>query len=435
MLASGVPNPTAHRGKPRRHRSYQADGAEHQRVRDQLADFDDTWRPIRNYLHWERHCFDIPICASLRSLFDAIDGVDKLSEDIGGMARATDRIDMIQPQLLAQLPQLIATMQTVKTLAQTLASTFSALVTQMEDMTRNSTQMGQALDGSKNDDSFYLPPEAFQNPDFQRGLTLFLSPDGASARFVITHMGDPATAEGISHIDKIMLTADEAVKGTPLQAAHIYLAGTAATFKDIHEGTTYDLMIVVVAALCLIFIIMLGITRSPVASAVIVGTVALSLGSAFGLSVLIWQHILHMPLHWLVLPMAIIVMLAVGSDYNLLLVARFREEIGAGLKTGMIRSMASTGRVVTTAGLVFAFTMGSMLFSDLRVVGQIGTTIMIGLLFDTLVVRSFMMPAVGTLLGRWFWWPRPLAGQTRKPQMVSQRLTGVGSAKGAALLQ
>lgn len=199
MLASGVPNPTAHRGKPRRHRSYQADGAEHQRVRDQLADFDDTWRPIRNYLHWERHCFDIPICASLRSLFDAIDGVDKLSEDIGGMARATDRIDMIQPQLLAQLPQLIATMQTVKTLAQTLASTFSALVTQMEDMTRNSTQMGQALDGSKNDDSFYLPPEAFQNPDFQRGLTLFLSPDGASARFVITHMGDPATAEG-SHI-------------------------------------------------------------------------------------------------------------------------------------------------------------------------------------------------------------------------------------------
>lgn len=87
---------------------------------------------------------------------------------------------------------------------------------------------------------------------------------------------------------------------------------------------------------------MLGITRSVVASAVIVGTVALSLGSAFGLSVLIWQHILHMPLHWLVLPMAIIVMLAVGSDYNLLLIARFQEEIRAGLKTGMIRAMAGT---------------------------------------------------------------------------------------------
>lgn len=161
--------------------------------------------------------------------------------------------------------------------------------------------------------------------------------------------------------------------------------------------------------------IMLAITGSVVASAVIVGTVTISLGSSFGLSVLIWQHLLHMPLHWLVLAMAIIVMLAVGSDYNLLLAARFREEIGAGLKTGMIRSMGSTGGVVTTAGLAFAFTMGAMGTSDLRVVGQIGTTIMIGLLFDTLIVRSFMMPAAATLLGRWFWWPRRVRTHASRP--------------------
>lgn len=169
--------------------------------------------------------------------------------------------------------------------------------------------------------------------------------------------------------------------------------------------------------------------------AVIVGTVALSLGSAFGLSVLIWQHILHMPLHWLVLPMAIIVMLAVGSDYNLLLIARFQEEIGAGLKTGMIRAMAGTGRVVTIAGLVFAFTMGSMVASDLRVVGQIGTTIMIGLLFDTLVVRSYMTPALATLLGRWFWWPRRVDRLARQPQVLGPRRTTALSAERAALLQ
>ncbi|AFE15384.1 putative transmembrane transport protein MMPL1 [Mycobacterium tuberculosis] len=232
-----------------------------------------------------------------------------------------------------------------------------------------------------------------------------------------------------------MQAADEAVKGTPLQAASIYLAGTSSTYKDIHEGTLYDVMIAVVASLCLIFIIMLGITRSVVASAVIVGTVALSLGSAFGLSVLIWQHILHMPLHWLVLPMAIIVMLAVGSDYNLLLIARFQEEIGAGLKTGMIRAMAGTGRVVTIAGLVFAFTMGSMVASDLRVVGQIGTTIMIGLLFDTLVVRSYMTPALATLLGRWFWWPRRVDRLARQPQVLGPRRTTALSAERAALLQ
>jgi RND superfamily putative drug exporter len=68
--------------------------------------------------------------------------------------------------------------------------------------------------------------------------------------------------------------------------------------------------------------------------------------------------------------------------------------------------MGGTGGVVTTAGLVFAATMGSMLSSDLRIAGQIGSTIMLGLLFDTLVVRSFMTPAIAALLGRWFWWPR-----------------------------
>ena len=133
-------------------------------------------------------------------------------------------------------------------------------------------------------------------------------------------------------------------------------------------------MIAGVGALCLIFIIMLIITRSFVAALVIVGTVALSLGSSFGLSVLIWQYILGIKLHWMVLPMSVIVLLAVGSDYNLLLVSRMKEEIAAGIKTGIIRAMGGTGKVVTNAGLVFAFTMASMVASDLRIIGQVGTT-------------------------------------------------------------
>ncbi len=165
-------------------------------------------------------------------------------------------------------------------------------------------------------------------------------------------------------------------------------------------------MIAGIASLCLIFIIMLIITRSVVAAAVIVGTVVLSLGTSFGLSVLIWQHIIGIPLHWMVLAMSVIILLAVGSDYNLLLVSRFKEEIHAGLNTGIIRSMGGTGSVVTSAGLVFAFTMAAMVVSELPVVGQVGTTIGLGLLFDTLVVRSFMTPSIAALLGRWFWWPQ-----------------------------
>jgi len=122
--------------------------------------------------------------------------------------------------------------------------------------------------------------------------------------------------------------------------------------------------------------------------------------------VLIWQYILGMHLHWMIIAMSVIILLAVGSDYNLLLVSRFKEEIHAGLKTGIIRSMAGTGAVVTSAGLVFAFTMMSMSVSAMVVVAQMGTTIGMGLLFDTLVIRAFMTPSIAALFGRWFWWPQ-----------------------------
>ena len=214
---------------------------------------------------------------------------------------------------------------------------------------------------------------------------------------IITHDGDPATPEGISHIDAIRNAAQEAVKGTPLAGSKIYIGGTAATYKDISEMAHYDLIIAGIASLSLILLIMMFITRSLVAALVIVGTVALSLGASVGLSVLVWQHLLGIPLYWVILPLAVILLLAVGSDYNLLLVSRFKEEIHAGINTGIIRSMAGSGSVVTAAGLVFAFTMASFIFSDLLVLGQIGTTIALGLLFDTLIVRSFMTPSIAAL--------------------------------------
>jgi putative drug exporter of the RND superfamily len=373
-------------------KAFQATVATAQDLRDKIATFDDFFRPLRSYFYWEPHCFDIPSCQAVRSLFDALDGIDALTDQLGDVSASFEKLDALQPKLLALLPPQIA----------------------IQDTNR---------DQSKTDDSFYLPPEAFTNPEFVRGLKLFLSPDGHAARMIITHEGDPATPEGISHIDGIRHAAQEAVKGTPLAGSKIYLAGTASTYKDIQDGAKYDLMIAAIAALSLIMLIMMFITRSLVAALVIVGTVALSLGASFGLSVLIWQDILGIDLYWIVLALAVILLLAVGSDYNLLLISRFKEEIDGGLKTGIIRAMAGSGSVVTAAGLVFAATMASFIASDLLILGQIGTTIALGLLFDTLIVRSFMTPSIAALMGTWFWWPlrvRKHAVRTvAEPQEVS----------------
>ena len=198
-------------------------------------------------------------------------------------------------------------------------------------------------------------------------------------------------------------------------------------FKDMPDGNTYDLLIAAIASLCLIFIIMLIITRSVVASAVIVGTVVLSLGASFGLSVLFWQHILGIELHWMVMAMSVIILLAVGADYNLLLVSRLKEEIHAGINTGIIRAMGGSGSVVTAAGLVFAFTMMSMAVSELTVIGQVGTTIGLGLLFDTLVVRAFMTPSIAALMGKWFWWPQRVRTATCPRPLAEDRAAADGA--------
>ncbi|MBJ7336127.1 MMPL family transporter [Mycolicibacterium sp.] len=387
-------------------KAFQETVATAQDLRDKIANFDDFFRPLRSYFYWEPHCFDIPVCAALRSIFDALDGIDALTDQLGDVAGSIAKLDALQPKLLALIPPQLANQQTNRDLTMTNYATNSGIQQQSAAALQNSTALGQAYDASKTDDSFYLPPEAFTNPEFVRGLKLFLSPDGKAARMIITHDVDPATPEGISHIDAIRHAAQEAVKGTPLAGSKIYLAGTASTYKDIQDGAKYDLVIAAIAAMTLILLIMMFITRSLVAAFVIVGTVALSLGASFGLSVLIWQDIIGVPLYWIVLALAVILLLAVGSDYNLLLISRFKEEIDAGLNTGIIRAMAGSGAVVTAAGLVFAATMASFIFADLLTLGQIGTTIALGLLFDTLIVRSFMTPSIAALLGRWFWWPQ-----------------------------
>ncbi|MBX9980274.1 MMPL family transporter [Mycobacterium gordonae] len=376
------------------------------RLRDHIADFDDFWRPIRSYFYWEKHCFDIPICWSLRSLFESLDGFDQLAGQFDLLTKDIQRTADATQSMLVLIPPMITTMKTTKALTLTMQATFSAMLDQMKALSDTAVVMGQSFDASKNDDFFYLPPEAFDNPDFQTGLRMFLSPDGKSARFFITHQGDPMTPEGISRVDSERTAAQEGLKQSSLSDAKVYLGGTAATFKDMHDGAKYDLMIAVVSALTLIFMIMLLLTRSVVAALVIVGTAASSIAASFGLSVLIWQDLFGIKIHWIVMALSVIILLAVGSDYNLLLVSRFKEEIHAGLKTGIIRSMAGTGGVVTAAGLVFAFTMASMLGSDLRVLGQFGSTVCIGLLLDTLIVRTLLMPSIATLLGRWFWWPQ-----------------------------
>ena len=109
-----------------------------------------------------------PSAGRLDGIFDALDGVDQITEKMGELVKDLDHLDALMPQMLVQFPQMIATMESTRTMMLTMHSTMSGIFAQMEESSENATAMGKAFDAAKNDDSFYLPPEVFKNKDFQR---------------------------------------------------------------------------------------------------------------------------------------------------------------------------------------------------------------------------------------------------------------------------
>lgn len=375
-------------------------------ARDNAADADDFARPIRNYFHWEQHCFDIPICWAGRSLFELSDRLDEMTGDIRDTAEGLAVIDRVTPQLAEQLHDTAANTQEMQALTRTLQSTMHALIPQLESVIQPSVDMAQAFDNAKNDDFFFLPPDAFKTKDFQVGLDFFMTDDGKGARIILYHDGEAMSPEGIDQIRNVADVAEEAVKGTSLSDVDFYFAGAASNYRDVEDFSKNDIAIMMIATFALVFLIVLAITRALVGSIVVLLTVMLSFAGAFGLSVLVWETLLGMELHWLNLPIAFIVLVGVGCDYNLLLLSRYREELGAGIQTGVIRTMGGSGNVVVTAALVLAGTMLALLSSDVVNIGQAGATICIGLLFDMLIVRLLLVMPLARLLGPWFWWPQ-----------------------------
>jgi RND superfamily putative drug exporter len=127
--------------------------------------------------------------------------------------------------------------------------------------------------------------------------------------------------------------------------------------------------------------------------------------SALGIGVIVFQFLLGQPLTWSIPGLTFIVLVAMGADYNLLLISRLREESPHGIRAGVIHTVSSTGGVITAAGVIFAASMFGMLFASISTLVQCGFIIGTGLLLDTFLVRTITVPAIAVLVGKWNWWP------------------------------
>jgi RND superfamily putative drug exporter len=179
----------------------------------------------------------------------------------------------------------------------------------------------------------------------------------------------------------------------------------AATNADIAKLSQSDFRLVAGVALLAVFLVLLFLIRSLVAAVALLGSVVLSYAATMGLAVLVWQILLGTPIEWTVGCIAFVLLVAVGADYNLLLIKRVHEEAPGGEPAGIARAISLTGGVITAAGVIFAGSMFAMMSGTVTTLVQLGFTVGIGLLIDTFVVRTMVVPAFAALVGPRLWWP------------------------------
>lgn len=252
---------------------------------------------------------------------------------------------------------------------------------------------------------FNVPRQVLATEEFKKLAHTFVSPDGHSVRYFIQTDEDPFSTKAMDQVNSILATAQAAQPNTVLADASISISGYPVTLRDIRDYYDRDIRLIVVLTTLVVLLILTALLRAIVAPIYLVGSVIISYLSAIGLGVLVFQVILGQQLHWSVPGLAFVVLVAVGADYNMLLASRLRDESPLGVRTSVIRTVGSTGAVITAAGLIFASAMFGLLFASVGAVVQGGFVIGAGILVDTFVVRSITVPAAAAVLGRANWWP------------------------------
>lgn len=328
------------------------------------------------------------------------------------LAGARQTLGALDPNRLEQ--QLTSMEQGAKALADgsdRVAQGVRALTDQTKQLGGGLAEASQFLLSMKDNASqpgmsgFYVPPEVMNNAQFKDMATAFVSPDGHSVRYLVQSKLKPFDTKAMDQSKEIVNTARGAQPNTSLADASISMSGITPMYSEMRDYYNHDLRFIVVMTIAIVLLILVMLLRSILAPLYLVATVVLSYLSALGVGVIAFQFVRHQPLAWSVPGMAFIVLVAVGADYNMLLISRMRDEARYGIGPAVIRTVGTTGGVITSAGLIFAASMFGMLFGSISTMVQAGFVIGAGLLIDTFLVRTVTVPALAVLAGKGNWWP------------------------------
>jgi putative drug exporter of the RND superfamily len=254
-----------------------------------------------------------------------------------------------------------------------------------------------------------------------RASTQFITADGRTVQFFTTlAAGDASSATAMNAIPSIRQSVTDIARSVGASGSGVI--GRAAGSYDVSSIADADLAHILPIVLIIIAILLGIVMRSLVAPIYLVASVALSYATSLGIAVLVFMRIGGSGGLNFVLPfLMFIFLMALGEDYNILVMSRIREEARThSLRDAITLALNATGTTVTSAGLILAATFFvAGLAGNSDQIHQLGIGIGVGILLDTFLVRTLLVPSVVALLGRWNWWPSAL-GQVSTPSVIQQ---------------
>ncbi|MFF7392847.1 MMPL family transporter [Streptomyces scabiei] len=219
-------------------------------------------------------------------------------------------------------------------------------------------------------------------------------------------MSDPADSEAAKETVERVRDAVHAVPDADAQ-----VGGGTAALLDMDEATTHDNILIIPLVLVVVLLILCALLRALIAPLLLIGTVILSFAAALGISALAFRHLFDYAGESTDFPLFVFVFLvALGIDYNIFLTTRIREEAThQGTRKAVVTGLATTGAVITSAGLVLAGTFAALGTLPMVAFAEIGFAVALGVLLDTFVVRSVLVTALFLDVGPKVWWPHRLA--------------------------
>jgi RND superfamily putative drug exporter len=280
-----------------------------------------------------------------------------------------------------------------------------------------------------------IPLEAYQ---LYRATTQFVDKAGTTIQFQTgLTAGDPSTTAAIQAVPAVR--AEAATVVPTLHATDYGVGGQAAGLYDVNAISNSDLAHVIPIAILVIGVLLALVMRSLVAPLYLIASVALSYFAALGLAVILFIELGNSGGISFILPFLLFIfLLALGEDYNILVMTRIREEAHRlPLRQAVSKALGVTGTTVTSAGLVLAGTFAVFAIVGARGSGgsqfrDIGIGLSVGVIMDTFVVRTVLVPCTVVLLGRWNWWPSKLTPETPDAVGVSADALGLRGATAEA---